>query len=309
MELAFDKIDHLRELVSQRLINLDFQQIGPAPFHSRIRSIVGTPNVRAVRWSHSPGFTFRDQALVRDGDESLSLVYPENCTITVSHLGQEKRVTPGHSILVRHDAVGRIGAGGNCRYVALVLARSAFERATLADNRLLAECWSSHSPALKLLRTYVSLLAVRNEPMADGLAAAAARHVTDLIALAANEVSMRRVDNHDSAIVGARLEIALAGMRKEFRDPGLSALSVAAAQGISPRYLHRLFEQAGIRFTDFVNELRLDAARAALAEKSDLPIAVLALNTGFSDIAHFNRLFKKRFGMTPSAARNNRSGS
>jgi len=36
---------------------------------------------------------------------------------------------------------------------------------------------------------------------------------------------------------------------------------------------------------------------------SDRAIAVIAFTVGFSDLSHFNRAFRRRFGMTPSEAR------
>jgi AraC-like DNA-binding protein len=36
---------------------------------------------------------------------------------------------------------------------------------------------------------------------------------------------------------------------------------------------------------------------------SDRAIAVIAFIVGFSDLLHFNRAFRRRFGMTPSETR------
>jgi AraC-like DNA-binding protein len=303
--MAFNKIDDLRELVSQRLINLDFQQIGEGPFQSSVKAILATPDVCAVRWSHSPGQTFRDTGLVRDGDESVSLIYPVNCSITVTHLDREQRLTPGHSIVVRHDKIGRIGAHHNCRYVALVIPQSTQAHARLTSRGLFAERWSDELPALKLLKAYMSLLGARTDLMQGDVAASAGRHIADLIQVAAAELSDRPSEHDRHSIADARLQVALACIEKQFGWHNLSVVSVARAQGISPRYLHKLFERAGIRFTDRVTERRLKAAYQAL-ECSDTPVARVALDSGFSDVSHFNRLFRKRFGATPSAIRSRR---
>jgi hypothetical protein len=69
---------------------------------------------------------------------------------------------------------------------------------------------------------------------------------------------------------------------------------VARSQGISPRYLQRLLETAETSFTERVNELRLQRALALLLEAGKRRI---------SDISHFNRLFRARFGDTPSGVR------
>jgi transcriptional regulator GlxA family with amidase domain len=54
-----------------------------------------------------------------------------------------------------------------------------------------------------------------------------------------------------------------------------------------------------------VNELRLQRAFAVLskAHSRGRPISDIAWQAGFSDISHFNRLFRSRFGDTPSGIR------
>jgi AraC-like DNA-binding protein len=85
----------------------------------------------------------------------------------------------------------------------------------------------------------------------------------------------------------------------------LSVAAVAKSQGISPRYLHRLLDEAGTLFATRVNELRLREAFKLLNEprESARRISDIALQVGFSDISHFNRLFRSRFGDTPSGVR------
>jgi transcriptional regulator GlxA family with amidase domain len=68
-----------------------------------------------------------------------------------------------------------------------------------------------------------------------------------------------------------------------------------------------LLKTSGTSFTAYVTELRLNHAFGLLAAqgKSDLRICDVALQAGFSDIAHFNRLFRSRFGDTPKGVRAN----
>jgi AraC-like DNA-binding protein len=70
-------------------------------------------------------------------------------------------------------------------------------------------------------------------------------------------------------------------------------------------YLHHLIEASGTSFTAHVNELRLQRAFALLTEACDgtRRISDIALEAGFSDLSHFNRLFRSRFGDTPSGVR------
>jgi len=77
--------------------------------------------------------------------------------------------------------------------------------------------------------------------------------------------------------------------------------AVARRQGVSRRYLQRLLEESGMSFTKRVNELRLQKAFALLTTEwyGKRRISDIALEAGFSDISHFNRLFRARFGDTP----------
>ncbi len=88
--------------------------------------------------------------------------------------------------------------------------------------------------------------------------------------------------------------------RHLFDADALLPASCARAIGISERYLHRLFAQRGHRFSRFVMDRRLDAARGLLGcAGNGLSIASVAYQCGFLDPAHFSRLFKRRYGLSP----------
>ncbi len=85
----------------------------------------------------------------------------------------------------------------------------------------------------------------------------------------------------------------------------LSAIACARAIGVSERYLHRLFAQRGLRFSRTVLAKRLEAAQAMLqcGAYREQAIASIAYQCGFKDPAHFSRLFKARYGVSPSGCR------
>ena len=107
--------------------------------------------------------------------------------------------------------------------------------------------------------------------------------------------------------MATRQAAALDYMVSHFSDPELSLAKVAQSLGISPRYLQRLLEPSGTSFTAHITELRLKHAFMLLTAQdlSDVCICNIALQAGFSDISHFNRLFRSRFGDTPKGVRAN----
>ncbi|UCV17835.1 helix-turn-helix domain-containing protein [Ferribacterium limneticum] len=95
-------------------------------------------------------------------------------------------------------------------------------------------------------------------------------------------------------------------MRDTLLDPVFSPTTIAAAFGFTPRYLHRIFAEAGTTFSEWVRKERLARAESALTNPSFAgeSITNIAHRFGFCDAAHFSNLFKARFGQPPSAYRN-----
>ena len=83
----------------------------------------------------------------------------------------------------------------------------------------------------------------------------------------------------------------------------LRQTSVAESLYINSSYLSTVFTaNINIRFVDYVNNVRLRRA-AMLLVSTDLKIADIADRLEYRDISYFSKLFKKKFGMTPSLYR------
>lgn len=82
-------------------------------------------------------------------------------------------------------------------------------------------------------------------------------------------------------------------------------LSAVAAQiHLSPTYLSKKFlEEMEVGFADYLNSYRLEMAKKMLENEPDASISAVADHTGFNSQHYFSSLFRKNFGMTPSAYR------
>lgn len=83
-----------------------------------------------------------------------------------------------------------------------------------------------------------------------------------------------------------------------------SLASLADDFGVHRSHLARQFRRAhGITVGEFGRRVRLARAARALAAHDPPPIALLALEFGFSDQAHFTRAFQAAYGCTPARFR------
>lgn len=84
-------------------------------------------------------------------------------------------------------------------------------------------------------------------------------------------------------------------------DADLSLADIAAEQGLSVRYVQKLFEESGQSFTNYLRKRRLEQSRADLANplNVDISITSICFRWGFNDAATFSRAFREEFGQSP----------
>lgn len=78
---------------------------------------------------------------------------------------------------------------------------------------------------------------------------------------------------------------------------------IAAEVHLSQSHFMKYFKNTmGTSFIEYLNEYRLTMAQRLLIS-SDSSVLDIAAEVGFDNLSYFNRIFKKRFGQTPSACR------
>jgi AraC-like DNA-binding protein len=82
----------------------------------------------------------------------------------------------------------------------------------------------------------------------------------------------------------------MADINVNLGDCDLTAAAVARRQCVTPRYVHKLFEDEGFTFSAFVLGRRLSRAHRMLSDPrfSDRSISSVAFHIGFGDLSYFN---------------------
>jgi AraC-like DNA-binding protein len=273
------------------------------PFHAEA-TLQALPGVRTVRCAGSAVRFERSRAMAADGTGAIGLVVNLGPKAIVCQRGREIGLDTGDAFPIFDEAATLT----NTSHLGILLPHAALDARISNLDGAVTRVIPRETEPLRLLVGYLRLVCREAALAAPELRQRAANHVHDLAALALRGNS----DTSDrlGAVGAARLAAALADIAAGFTKQGLTVESVARRQGVTPRYLQRLLEMSGTSFTARVNELRLQRALALLNARQGRRrrIADIAMEAGFSDVSHFNRLFRARFGETPSGVRPARPG-
>jgi len=243
------------------------------------------------------------------GEEEYLVTVPVRSAVSFSQCGKDVHCPPGGFILERsHEPYDFAHAEAADLWVLKVGAGMLSGRLRGPD-RFCSVAFDAGRGAGGLLADMLPLLPGRLGSLGPESRAVVGRQLVDLIGLAVSE-DPRTLTSAQSSVRLAHLTRIEALVRRRLSDPALGAEAVAAAAGISARYLHALFRDTGQPFGQWVRSLRLEAARAALADPGNrASIAAIAYACGFADQAQFSRAFREAHGLAPREYRRQAGGT
>jgi AraC-like DNA-binding protein len=125
------------------------------------------------------------------------------------------------------------------------------------------------------------------------------RAVVDLLAGAYAAVPRLRVRSPSTA--GTLRARICSFIEKRLGEQDLSIASIATAFGITARYVHTVFEADEHTVSEYIQTRRLQEAATTLVHpaRSTVTIGEVAVAHGFKSQAHFARIFRTHYGVTP----------
>jgi|ERR1043166_2501858 AraC-like DNA-binding protein len=123
------------------------------------------------------------------------------------------------------------------------------------------------------------------------------------LSIVSNQVVVRQQNSEPPLITKAKQYI------QENQAEDLSLGQVAKAINTSTFYFCKMFKKiTGINFTDYLSRIRIEKAKNLLLNPN-LRISEIAYAVGFQSLTHFNRVFKKILGQSPTEYRLQVTGS
>jgi AraC-like DNA-binding protein len=298
-----DRMAFFHDVVARHIAGRAFRSANNTRIRVEIAAFGLPDQVTVATGSYSPIFGARTRELLSDGRDSYLLtLHTHDHEVSVD--GGPPMQVPAGNLMLINEAVR-----SNFRLPATVVKVVSLKRSRLLElvPRIDVEAFH-HVPAaaqgMPLLTGYADFLR-ESPPQGERARALAAAHLYDLAALVLDDVVRGGAARNGAGLRAARLDLVKKEVRRHLQDPDFGIEAAARRQGITPRYIQRLFEAEGTTFSEFLRDSRLELAfdrlrRSAPGESS---IAMLAYDCGFRDLSSFNRGFQRRYGASPSDIR------
>ncbi|MDX3192614.1 helix-turn-helix domain-containing protein [Streptomyces sp. MN03-5084-2B] len=305
-----ERFERWRELVSHKVTTpVEFICEDPHSYHGAMR---GAPFGEAFVSSTvcSPCQVLRSGRMIRRSDpEVVHVMAVErgeagvDQTSTTSVCPSGNLVVYGswrpYEIIDIGDEVNVVkGAATTIPYSQIPLPRDSLER-------LFATPFSSKSGLSGLLARFITGLAgdIETYQIADSvrLGGILVDLLSAFIASVSDITSALPSDAREQALLAHAQDF----IRQHLGDPALTPAMVAAAHHISVRSLQRLFQKHGHTVVSWIRHQRLEHCRRDLIGSGSQirPVHAIAMRWGFTDPAHFSRVFRAAYGLPPGEYR------
>lgn len=167
---------------------------------------------------------------------------------------------------------------------------SSFERAVEAAKKLGVDI---DNEAARQAYFQTPVVSERKMDSMSRLLAIFAEHLS----MKSNQIAVQTANSEPPVITKAKHFIT------EHHSEDLSLAQVAQAVHTSVFYFCKLFRKiTGVTFTEFVSRTRVEKAKNLLLNPN-LRVSEIAFEVGFQSLTHFNRVFKKIVGESPTEYR------
>jgi AraC-like DNA-binding protein len=299
-----DRLAVFREVYGRVIAKMDFEPVNSSSV--RVDAFMcSLPGLDIWVAAHSPMRGKRTGTYIANGNDNVALCISSEGGSIISQLGRELTHRAGDAVLLSGSDPLLSTMPALPRYVSLAVPRKTLASMVPGLEDVIMRPVPRDTEALRLLVGYVQVLVQDHALATPELHRLVVGHIQDLIAFAlgasrdATEVVKGR------GVRAARLHAIKTDIREALGHPDLTLSAISTRHSVTPRYVQMLFESENSTFSQFVLEQRLARTHLMLTDArfSHHKIGTIAFEAGFTDLSHFNRAFRRRYGGTPSEVR------
>ena len=300
------RVPFWREMFGRQAVRLDIESRSSDPFDAEA-IVRAMPGLRTTSFVSAAARLERTRSMVADSDDAVVLLVCLRGTLAASQHGRDVLLRPGDATLLLHAEPSAV-THARIRFRGLIVPRAPIAALVGNVEDAAMRPVPNASDALRLLLSYVKAMsgAIRQPHLRDLVTT----HVHDLVALCIGASRDGAAIAEERGVAAARLAAIKADIVERIGGDESTIAAVAARHGLAPRSIQRLFEREGSTFSAFKLEQQLAHARRMLANTryAGWTIGAIAIAVGFGDLSYFHRVFRRRYGVTPSELRAEPSG-
>lgn len=219
-------------------------------------------------------------------------------SVTVSQSGSEHRSNAARGAIFCATEQYELHGHGEVRSFYLELPRDEFAQRFPRDRIPTSGLLDTTQGIGRITTEFCAALASESTNVNNELRAGLGNQLMDMLALTlqANDGELPMTERWAR---NARLRSVQHWIEQHIADPDLCLEEVAAANRISLRYLHALFENCEMSASEWIWDRRLQLAYGSLVRGDGRTITAVALDHGFSSPTHFTTRFRRKYGTSP----------
>lgn len=299
---ASERTDAWHRRVQGLNFNFNFDTGIGRPYRGRF-SRLAIEGFQVVAFDEEQAFFRREARHIRsDGIGVFELFAPIRGRCSVEQFGTVSECGPGNLILIDAGAPFEIRQPERMSALIFKTSRTALEQAPLDVESLCGRAIDASRGLPRLTLDLFRSIGGQGEWLDRMQFRQACQHLIELVTLM---TSPEEGTLPPHGVRAATLRRLRTHIREHANDPATGTRTLAAAFGLSGRYVQMLFQEAGITVRDCVRAQRLENARRLLASPAGRgrTITEIAYGCGFASSAHFSTAFKARYGESPRSFR------
>jgi len=297
---ARERFGYWHDTIARNLLDLDFGLVDETPFEATF-SCASIDALNLSRVNASAHKVSRSEAsIARSGSDHVILNFVLAGSMVAEQDGRSTVVGAGEAVACDTRRPYSLRMDGPIELINVGLPRQSLAHAVAGLQRITAVNLNLNSLLCPVAFSYLGTLLDHLASLSDASSRSVANSLSELIAGLLIDASQGKPtpqsDYRDLTLMRIKDFV-----ERNLDDFDLNPAMVASALRLSPRYMNQMLEAEGTSLSRYIWRRRLERAAADLRNTAlnSLSISSIALNNGFSDLSHFSKSFRDRYGRSP----------